>query len=99
MERPYEGEEPTGLVPQGKLQPGETIPGVFQSKKPIENWVTLHFDSGGWKIWVMGWISYVDENQVPRRTSFCREWHAGPPSNPQNGHFEAVANPDYEHEE
>jgi hypothetical protein len=43
--------------------------------------------------YVMGWIAYRDDNNIPRRMTFCRQWD-GPLRR-----FVSVDNPDYERED
>ncbi len=46
----------------------------------------------GWEhIWLLGWIEYIDELNVTRRTDFCRRW------DPTKQRFSPVDDPDYEH--
>jgi hypothetical protein len=45
----------------------------------------------------MGWVNYIDANQTPRRTSFCREYRVL--ENSGRGRLFAVENLDYENEE
>lgn len=100
MERSYEGKLGNGLFGALRLEPGQSAPGVFQSEKSMgEEGVSLWLGDSGWMLWVMGWISYTDDRKTPRRTSFCRAYMKGPSEHPDDGHFAAVENPDYEHEE
>jgi hypothetical protein len=99
MERPYEGQAP---IPTGlsgiTLQPGETVPGIFQSERPMgSEGDNIRLCTDGWHIYVMGWIEYIDGIKVRRRTAFCREYQIK--QRTSEGRFYPVDDPDYEHEE
>jgi hypothetical protein len=92
MRRPYEGQEGSNPV-LGALRPGESKSGTFQS----DDFLTNEYDrvrGGNWPLYVLGWVDYVDERKVKRRTAFCRKY------DPHRRRFFAVENdPDYEHAE
>lgn len=99
MRRPYEGENGNMSVLPVRLEPGQSIPGTFCSVELM----TDRSNTIGTKIvrglhlYVMGWVEYIDDNQIQRRTSFCREYEKREAFG--EGRFYAVNDPDYEHEE
>lgn len=99
MRRPYEGENGNNLIPQVRLEPGQSTPGMFMSDGPLNDRATTIGQpiAGGLRLWVMGWIEYVDDRAVKRRTTFCRECERREGFGPVR--FYTVDDPDYEHEE
>ncbi len=92
MERPYEGEN--GNIPINiKLKPGMSMPIVFGSGNTMgEEGTRIKSGEEDWHLYVMGWLEYIDDLRIKRRTAFCREYSAS------EGRFIAVNNTDYEHE-
>jgi hypothetical protein len=92
MERPYEGEN--GNIPiKLKLKPGMSMPIPFCSDKTMgEEGPLIKSGEKNWHLYVMGWIEYIDNLRIGRRTAFCREYSAS------EGRFIKVDNRDYEHE-
>jgi hypothetical protein len=101
MERPYEGKR--GNNPIGKnvvIAPGASYPGLFQSESTYEI-KEVRGEPGifaGGRLYVMGWIDYVDDLKVRRRTAFCRQYLYNPDAHGVR-RFYPVEDPDYEYEE
>ena len=95
MVRPYEGFNQNGSVPATLLEAGASTRGRFASDVPMDNCDdAIALGSGGWKLYVLGWITFKDDNGVLRRATLCR----GFDGNRGNAHprFRAVDDPDYE---
>ncbi len=102
MERPYEGRSGntviTGMKVANKLFPGESgtlhiallgeqVEGGQDPIKGLQGYPKqLH-------IYVMGWVTYVNDIGIVRRTAFCRRYDWA------RQYFVAVDNLDYEHAE
>jgi hypothetical protein len=88
MERPYEGR--LGNNPIGGFLPsGSSRPAIFLAPSDLARNI-----SGG-ELYLMGWIDYLDDVGIHRRTAFCRHY-----TKRDGGlRFYAVDDPDYEHEE
>jgi hypothetical protein len=99
MRRPYEGKNGNLDVPSTKLPSG----GSWQFARIDEGLLRVGpeiIGSGArqpLRLFVMGWVEYRDDNDVIRRTAFCREFSN--PSDPALGRFRRVKNRDYEYEE
>ncbi len=96
MERPYEGQD--GYVYQSpvKLQAGQSVPIPFQSRDVIETKDIANMIRNGqhsWQLWVMGWVEYVDDSNIRRRTAFCRRY------DPTSRRIVRKEDEDYDHEE
>ena len=98
MQRPF-SEEQVNLRPdKTTLWSGESVTVTFRSAatapEHIENAGSrvIH----GWDVYVMGWVTYIDDATAVRRTGFCRKFKA---SHFGEGRFRAVKNPDYEYED
>jgi hypothetical protein len=89
MERPYEGLDGNNPIGKKTLLPGQSWPALFQSETPFLGFPEAH------RLFVMGWVEYVDNGGTRRRTAFCREYI----EKDGGGRFYAVTDPDYEHEE
>jgi len=99
MERPYERRSGDTAGANLRLCPGEPTTLPFLSEDLMdERGATAGTDvDGALHVYVMGWVEYNDDNRVPRRTAFCREFRK---TNSQaEGRFFPVDDPDYEHEE
>jgi hypothetical protein len=93
MERPYEGKVGNNKIPPGTVEAGCSTVGVFSSETILPPDSQIRLCGLGWKIYVMGWITYRDDIGTRRETAFCREWRM-----PAERFF-AVQDRDYEHEE
>jgi hypothetical protein len=92
MRRPYEGQNGNNPV-LATLNPGESAPGIFQSDEYLDDEIN-QVRGGSWRLYVLGWVEYLDERKVKRRTGFCRQYDVN------KRRFFAVKNdPDYEHAE
>jgi hypothetical protein len=87
------------LIPEGQIIGiGESrscpIPDIIIMKPNPDPEATtiMQFDSGGWKIYVMGQIRYQDDGGHDRFMGFCREGDG-------KSRFRAVDNQDYEYED
>lgn len=82
MERPYEGDAGNNFLGHSILQPGEVATGIFNTLQPGSTAQVMGDQAPDvlrgkdWRIWVMGWIEFVDDLTIPRRVVFCREWIA-----------------------
>ena len=81
MERPYEGYRANNFMVNPTLQPGEHARGDFTTYLPGctarvmgDEGPAVFRRNDNWRIWVMGWIEFVDDLKIPRRVVFCREW-------------------------
>lgn len=72
-----------------RLEPGQTIEGRFVDVKGE----TANVDPRSTQVYVMGQIGYQDDNSVPRRMLFCRQYDG------MLRRFVAVDNADYERED
>jgi hypothetical protein len=79
MSRPYEGEEPTLLVPSQPLAPGEVVPIAYTTplmsgdRPPGESIDPRPDYYGSTKLFAIGWIEYAEKSGgISRRTAFCR---------------------------
>jgi len=99
MRRPYEGDDGNNAVARIVLQPGQSIPGLFQSEMLMENRATTIGTKivRGLRLFVMGWIEYKDDRGIMRRTGFCSEFEKRDQFS--EGRFYAVDDPDYNYEE
>jgi hypothetical protein len=82
MERPYEGDAGNNFLGHPIVQPGVGATGIFNTLQPGST-AQVMGDEGtdvlqgkDWRIWVMGWIEFLDDLTIPRRVVFCREWTA-----------------------
>lgn len=100
MRRPYEGEGDNLQAMSRTLLSGQSTTAIFRSAMPIDADVSQTVGRSiarGFRLYVMGWVSYADRNNDVWRTGFCREYMpTGGFSNPR---FFPVDDPDYEHEE
>jgi hypothetical protein len=82
MDRPYEGDAGNNFLGHPILQPGEHAIGIFNTLQPGSTAKVMGYQApdvlrgNDWRIWVMGWIEFVDDLTIPRRVVFCREWIA-----------------------
>jgi hypothetical protein len=100
MRRPYEGGTDNLQTLGRTLLSGQSITVLFRGDRPIDADVAQtvgHSIARGFRLYVMGWITYADINQDVRRTSFCREYTPTGGFSPPR--FLPVTDPDYEHEE
>ena len=92
MERPYEGRNGTEV--NIRVEPGASIPLPFQSTRLMDhNGNEIRAGQSGWRLRVMGWVEYLDESKVRRRTAFCRCYASG------TGRISVKENEDYDYEE
>ena len=93
MERPYEGKNGNyPLSTKLRLRPGESLPIVFLGDNFMgEEGNDILHGTGNWNLYVMGWIEFIDDLKIKRRTAFCRKYRAS------DHRFVAVDNEDYEH--
>jgi hypothetical protein len=98
MRRPF-SEEQVNLRPdKTTLWSGESTTVTFRSAAPAPE----HIENAGsrvihgWNVYVMGWVTYLDDSNAVRRTGFCRKFKA---SHFGEGRFRAIKNPDYEYED
>ncbi|MDA8089185.1 MAG: hypothetical protein M0Z61_03020 [Nitrospiraceae bacterium] len=93
MERPFEGKNGNILI-STKLKSGEPLTIPFASEQPMDaNAEYIRTGQLNWRLYVMGWVEYVDDIGTPRRTLFCRYW------NPAMEKFIREDDSDYESEE
>jgi hypothetical protein len=98
MERPYENESGNNFLGNAVLAAGAATLGTFHSVELIQDEAhAIGLGRDGWKLYVMGWVTYIDANQTSRRTSFCREYMVL--ENSGRGRLFAVEDLDYENEE
>jgi hypothetical protein len=94
MRRPYEGEKPNNPV-SGILEAGQSHVLILNCLSPFATIEEAgRGESGFHPLFVMGWVSYADDNGTLRRTAFCRRWDAS-----QRRFVRIEDDPDYEHEE
>jgi hypothetical protein len=94
MRRPYEGKDGIELQSPKILKPSESTPWRFDSITVMDSRARMIMASeAGWALYVMGWIGYLDDLKIPRRTAFCRKY------DPMKARFVKVDDPDYEHQE
>jgi hypothetical protein len=108
MERPYEGQDGNNPFGPGlRLQPGQSWPGTFLSDQVMgtQGGLIRNFDPS-WSIYLLGWIEYVDDLRIVRRTAFCRRYEPphgyiprGVDAPVPHGRFNVVSDLDYDHEE
>jgi hypothetical protein len=98
MERPYENEIGNDFLGHAVLAAGAATIGTFFSFELIQDEAhAIGLGRDGWKLYVMGWVTYADATATPRRTSFCREYKVL--ENSGRGRLFPVDNLDYENEE
>lgn len=98
MRRPYEGAEDNLQALSRTLLSGESTTALFRSDKSVDAELGAGTNViSSWKVYVMGWVAYSDQNNDVRRTGFCREYRRRDSS--PLARFYAVDDPDYEHEE
>ena len=94
MKRPYEGLDGNNPLLLQTIAAGSSATATFQSYDTYP----LHGTPGtaaGPHIYLLGWIEYLDDRKVRRRTAFCRRFlhrHG-------SARFYPVNDPDYEYEE
>lgn len=94
MHRPYETSQGNGFMDGTVLEAGKDDIGTFTEINGLgKEGAFIQSGAHGWKFWIMGWVEYRDELGIARYTRFCRQW------NPTNQRFDAVTDPDYEHED
>jgi hypothetical protein len=95
---PYENETGNDLLGNAVVPAGAAMIGTFYSIELIQDEAhAVALGRDGWKLYVMGWVTYIDANKTPRRTSFCREYRELEDSG--RGRLVPVDNADYETEE
>ena len=71
MERPYEGDAGNNFLGHSILQPGEVATGIFNTLQPGSTAQVMGDQAPDvlrgkdWRIWVMGWIEFVDDLSHP----------------------------------
>ena len=93
MERPYEGKNPNVPVLSIILQPGQSTPMPFESDRQVDERESDQILEGRLLIYVLGFVAYIHQLGIRRRTAFCRTYDY------TRRRFFAVCDPDYEHEE
>lgn len=97
MERPYEGRNPNDQVGHVELRPGQSIPAIFQSESLMDEFADrIALGTANWRLYVMGWIAYLDDSDIRRRAMFCRTFDGNVGA--ANGRFVRVHDTDYENE-
>lgn len=103
MERPYDYESPNCLDPVSrKIQAGQSLLVKFADGRPRwKNSWSIFSPIQNRPLYVLGYVEYVDDIGTPRRTSFCREYHAQGDCHTasQEKKFFPVQDIDYEYEE
>jgi len=75
MERPYEGKDGNLLVPRVGIPAGGSSPILFdQIPDALESEKPPSFDARETRLYVMGWVEYLDIEKRVRRTAFCRHY-------------------------
>jgi hypothetical protein len=100
MRRPYEGGEDNLQAVGRTLLSGQSTTALFRSDGPIDADVAQTVGRNivqGFRLYVMGWVTYADRNNDVWRTGFCREFM--PTGGFSLSRFFPVNDPDYEHEE
>jgi hypothetical protein len=72
MRSPYEEDSPSNTAQGWNLSPGEHRKVPFCSDKPMDG-QAMNIWQGQWNLYVMGYIQYVDNLNLTRRTAFCRQ--------------------------
>ena len=91
MERPYEGENGT-VLPNTTIEHGSSKPFTLGSSMAWAECRDIMTGANTTRLYVIGWIEYVDRLNVKRRIAFCPKYSIS------KGCFVVVDNPDYEHE-
>lgn len=93
MDRPYEG-KPGNIQSQILVEAGSSAPMTMANDSFLpDQEMSVRIKTGVQRIYVMGWLEYLDASLVRRRMAFCRKYDAS------LSRFVPVDNPDYEHEE
>ncbi|MFZ0394036.1 MAG: hypothetical protein WCF17_14650 [Terracidiphilus sp.] len=87
-ERPWEGKE--GAEYESIFEAGQSKPFVFGRKEPLSGGQAFEILSGSRRLYLMGWIDYVDGLNIGRTTRFCRLY------DPASYRFTVVNDPEYE---
>jgi hypothetical protein len=97
MERPYEGKDGNNAIPGNPtIAPGSSTVGVFISEAPfLLDAIPGSSQPGIPKLYILGWVDYMDDLAIRRRVAFCREFMQREGS----ARFYPVNDPDYEYEE
>jgi hypothetical protein len=96
MERPYEGASGNQPIPVGTLITGNlAITGQFDSCPKFYPDIEPPGNGPDNRAFFMGWIDYLDDTGLRRRTAFCREFL----QKDGGARFYAVNDPDYEYEQ
>lgn len=103
MNWPYEGSSGNDFLPKQRLQPGQSVNGAHIHPDPwgseVDEIRTLVYhgdDRDNWRLYVMGWVDYVDDRKVKRRTAFCRRYGS---KNGLPARFVDGEDPEYEYED
>jgi hypothetical protein len=87
-ERPWEGKE--GAKCESIFEAGQSKPFVFGRNEPLSHGQAFEIFSGSRRLYLMGWIDYVDGLNIRRTTRFCRLY------DPKSYRFAPVDDPEYE---
>lgn len=94
MIHPYHDRAPNEFLQASLLAPGQAAFADFRSDGPLgKERHSIVICNNNWRLWIMGYIDYVDSSGVKRRTSFCRRWSC------PDERFVREENEDYESEE
>lgn len=100
MRRPYEGRDDNLQAAGRTLLSGQSTTALFNSDKAIEAEASQTVGreiARGFRLYVMGWVTYADRNNDVWRTGFCHEYvPIGGFSSPR---FFPVNDPDYEYQD
>jgi hypothetical protein len=87
---PFHGQPDNGFLKTGPLPPGADVEGKFSDPG---NDTSGHSPVVEMGVYVLGWITYLDGNHVPRRVVFCRRYDR------IARRFAPITHPDYERED
>jgi hypothetical protein len=100
MRRPYEGRDDNLQAMGRTLLSGQSTTALFRSDRPIESEASQTVGRSiahGFKLYVMGWVTYADRNNDVWRTGFCHEYVPTGGFSPPR--FFPVDDPDYEYQD
>lgn len=87
-ERPWEGKG--GTKCESIFEAGQSKPFQFGREEPLSPGQAFEIFSGSRRLYLMGWIDYIDGLNIRRTTRFCRLY------DPASYRFAAVDDPEYE---
>ena len=86
--RPWEGKD--GVKREIAFEAGQSEPFIFGREEPLSDGQAFAIFSGQRRLYLMGWIDYVDGLKISRTTRFCRLY------DPTSYRFTVVNDPEYE---